>query len=338
MIGRAAPIIGLDLGSARLKAFQPAPRGATGPDAAPASLELPRLRVGGPPDSEEARRLAEVMQRRGFVGRRCVIAAPASVTRVTPLELPPAASGAPLAALARAELTRLTGADPGGGGIELAYWPVPRAPSGPSDGPVLAVGLPTEQAEAWLSPLDEAGLEVVAIDAAPLAIGRALHPRAGPSGDGPRLWVCADIGHEALGIVAFHGAIPFYARRLPELGLGALLASWSGRVGVGVAWLPRLLCRGALPELTPCLQAFARDLRAECEVTARFAAGHYPGVPLDPWRWVGGGARVLEGALAGTDAPGPRAGADGVAMALAVGLSRRDQGPMPSLTGREAAA
>lgn len=308
MIRREAPLIGLDVGAARVKAFQQLDN-----DASPATADFPRLRPGTALDADEAARISDILRRRGFAGVRVALAAPAGMTTTAPLDLPPAASGAPLGVLARAELARLTNAD--GAEMELAFWPVPRSPMAASDGPVLAVGLPTAAAEAMLAPLDAAGLEPCVVDAPCLAHARATFATASTG-----IAAIADIGHEAVVITVFCDGTPFYTRRLTDLSLGSRLARWSSELNIDPRTVEPVLRHRASRALAERMLAFAAEVELECQTTCRYGLSQYPSAKHGAIVYVGGGAGLLAlvAPLPAPASPGPVA----PSLALAAGLSR----------------
>lgn len=204
--------IGLDLGAAALKACQHDARGQV-----IASLVLPRQRFGAEHDGDELRRLASMLERQGFVGRRVVAACPWPNVISEPLRLPPAESGAPRQELARAEMARLRQLTPGS--FELGFWPIPTPARGGEGAFVMASATTHAQADAYIDRFDEAGLDLVALDtpAGTLCRGvsRALAGRRG-------MTLIVDLGHhQARSVVLAEGAVVF-ERANDEAGLAAL--------------------------------------------------------------------------------------------------------------------
>ena len=121
------------------------------------------------PSAEEVSLFASVLERHGFMGRRAAIAAPVGLTQGSVLDLPPAGSGAPVAAIAAAEMARLHKLAPGS--FEVGLLAVAAPPRGAS--PTSAISLAHDRAEALLSAFDEANLDVAAIEPASIALVRA---------------------------------------------------------------------------------------------------------------------------------------------------------------------
>ncbi|MFO0785969.1 MAG: hypothetical protein U0573_06450 [Phycisphaerales bacterium] len=112
--------IAVDIGDTRVSILQLALRGTERHVHAWASFA--RLS----PDSgfeAEASRISGVLRRRGFVGTDLALCLPDSSTFGAVLELPPARSGAPLRAIAAAEIGRMFKQNPEM--LELAMWEVP---------------------------------------------------------------------------------------------------------------------------------------------------------------------------------------------------------------------
>ncbi|MEX0745546.1 MAG: pilus assembly protein PilM [Phycisphaeraceae bacterium] len=211
--------IGLDIGSRYIKAAQlvdddDAP--ATRPRLA-ASLVLERDAPGEPMSLNEARRLREVLERRGFTGRRVVVAVPSDALLTSVLQLPPRHSDAPLAEIALAEMARTHRCEPDS--FEVAFWDLPES-SRPAEGvPVMAAACRHEHADALLDALEPPGFEVLALDLEGWALWRAIAP--GVEGDDPLL-AMIDIGWQGVNFVLLYRRAVVYERMLGGTGLHAL--------------------------------------------------------------------------------------------------------------------
>jgi Tfp pilus assembly PilM family ATPase len=171
------------------------------------------------PGADEARRLAEILWRHGFQGRRAIVAVPESSILASVVEVPPAASGAPIATIASAELARLHGAD--GAELETDFWPLP--PCGPKGQrhEAIAVGVRRADMMSLLESLQSqggGGFEVVAADAPPCARARAAMSRQ----PADRQWAIIDLGWSASRLSVVHDNLIVYERALPDSGLAHL--------------------------------------------------------------------------------------------------------------------
>jgi len=204
--------IGIDLGASALKACQRDAHGRV-----IASLVLPRRRFGAEHDGQELRRLASMLERQGFVGRRVVAACPWPDVISEPLRLPPAESGAPRDELAKAEMARLRQLAPGS--FELGFWPIPTPARGGEGAFVMASATPHAQADAYIDHFDDAGLDLVALDTPAGSLCRGvLGEVAGRRG----MTLIVDLGHrQARSVVLAEGAVVF-ERCNDEAGLAHL--------------------------------------------------------------------------------------------------------------------
>ena len=105
--------------------------------------------------------LKDLLSRRGFSGRRLVVGLPPEALLTGVLDVPARGSGAPVDAIAQAELARMHQCDPKS--LEIANWGLPQA--GRKDtAQVMAVACPHQTAETVLGPFEEAGFDVMALD------------------------------------------------------------------------------------------------------------------------------------------------------------------------------
>jgi len=110
--------IGIDLGARALKAVQFDSTGRLC-----AAVTLPRQSAEPGAERAELARLAQVMDRQGFVGTACVSACPWPRVITEPLRLPPVESPAQRHDLAAAELVNARQLEPGT--FEVGLWPIP---------------------------------------------------------------------------------------------------------------------------------------------------------------------------------------------------------------------
>ena len=121
LLARPGPI-GLDIGARQVKAVQLASVGRDGRRVL-AAASFPRATPNQPRDADEAARVAEVLDRQGFVGRTVVVGLGPAQLMSSMLELPARAPGVPIEQIARMELARVHGRD--AAGFEFAQWEVP---------------------------------------------------------------------------------------------------------------------------------------------------------------------------------------------------------------------
>lgn len=122
--------------------------------------------------AQAARRAFAAMERKGVLGvRECVAVAPAQSMTTAVIELPPRASGAPVEALAAAEMMRGSS----GGGLEVALFPIRAKESGPVE--YFVAGAWRDGIMDLIADLAGCGVELLAVDAPACALGRACDAR-----------------------------------------------------------------------------------------------------------------------------------------------------------------
>jgi len=263
---------------------------------------VPRQRAGKPLEADEVARLAQVLQRQGFTGRKTILSVVTEHLFSDLLELPPASSGAPTEDLARMEVARLNGR--AAGSFEMVCWELPPSARPREQAYVLSSALPHEQANAVLDVLEAGGLQAVAIQTAGLALERAcrhlLRSDAAVQG-------ILDLGWSAFRMsVLCHGVI-CYQRVLPETGLAPLAAELCTRFRVAPEHLEVFLSgmglSGANEAAAPANPAMAAEVRslvaahfARClddiRATFDYVLGMYPGSALRGLLLAGGGAAL----------------------------------------------
>lgn len=333
------PLIGVDVSSRWIAVAQAEEAGA-GPPTLRAAACVARVGQGNP-DAAEIRRLAEVLDRRGFRAAPIVVAAPEDRLIMSALELPPRDSGAPVLELARMEVARTHKRDPGT--FETALWDVPSGR--PGEGPAtryMAAALPHEDAESLLAAADGAALRVRAIDVRAWALARACAPRTGPG-----LAALIDLGESGAVLVLVHAGVVAYQRTIAETGVDGLRAALAASLGLAPEVLEFVL--GGVPGQAPDLpegsasiiedyvEAIAAEARAAFDYVSRRAGG----AAVEQLLVVGAGARVpgmadrlgatlglqaavvTPGAVASC-APGTDAVKDDPRLTVALGLSMHD--------------
>ncbi|MBL0869534.1 MAG: hypothetical protein IBJ18_03040 [Phycisphaerales bacterium] len=168
----------------------------------------------------DAQLVANLLDRRDFVSRRVVIAAPGDSAFSAVLDLPPRSSAAPVDQLAAIELARSHKLDPKD--ITVATWQLPLPTRAGEPAKHMAVALPSAAGERLVAAFESEGLFVEAIDARALAMARALTPH--PDDEGCIIPIlCAD-WHRASLTAVFQGEV-FYERALETARFRALDAA-----------------------------------------------------------------------------------------------------------------
>ncbi len=170
----------------------------------------------GPPpgagdDSLLGERLARLIGQGCFGGRNVGMVLSCAQVQFHALRVPEAALHQPREALQQAlrwEVAREARTEPQE--LEVRYWPLP---SGRSQAPnVVAVALPNQRAEAWISRLRPWGLRLTRLDAAPCAhvrLASLLWPPAPHE-----LWCVLDLGRRYGTLTVALGNVPAYIRSI----------------------------------------------------------------------------------------------------------------------------
>lgn len=282
MIGVRRSAIGVDVGTWMLRAAQVdlRTRDVVG------WVAIPRLTPGVAVDRAELCRLRSVLDRRGMMGDRIVMAAPHDVTSSAVLDLPPRASGAPIERLALVEMARLHRCEPGA--LEAASWDVPFGGKVATQCAVMASACPSEVVLSLVDAASDAGLLVEAIDLECLALHRAVRvwgtvlagteevtgegsggARGGGGGSEQAAGARAsrldgfliDLGATSGRLSVVSGGAVVMERQLGELAIGELVE----RLADELRLEPRIageVLRGLRPESVSWRRA--SDLRGEC--------------------------------------------------------------------------
>jgi len=216
LIGERRTPLGLDLGAHSLKAVQLARRG--GSWRAIATASIPRTKPGTPLEPADLQRLAETLKRQGFSGRDAIVAVPPALLRSGMLELPSRSAELPFAEIARAEFCRISKCDPED--ALVSFWELPPAVRASRATFAMAVGCNGRDADQWIGMVQEAGFEVVALDAGGSALARSCLPLAAAE---PDLTAILDVGWSCCVIVITKSGQVIYERRIAESGLGGLV-------------------------------------------------------------------------------------------------------------------
>jgi len=219
--------IGLDVGWRCVKAAQTAARAGSMRVIAAACFE--RAEPGEPVSAREMERIAAVLDRSGFVGRRCVIGVDRASLLMSELELPPSGTGAPREQIARLELARAHRRE--ATGFELGLWDVPAPARSGGGAHALAVACPHEQAEAVLDVAESAGLIVTALDHPGCALARLV-----TVGDGrERVRAILDLGERAGVLTLVRAGVVLFEREIESCSIGGLLGRIAEQTGLDCA-------------------------------------------------------------------------------------------------------
>lgn len=245
--------IGVDVGSRGIRAAQL----ARTPSGWRLHAAAEFARAPDSPLDAEARRLAGVLERRGFRGHNVVLAAPGEQLLGTVLELPPRSSSAPIHQLAAAELGRMHRVDPAA--MEVALWEIPAANRAATGCDYMIAACPHAAANALLDSFENAGLRVRALDLPQLALLRAC---AGSIRPAPSMDAVLHVGWDRCSLFIVADGVIAYERTLEGAEGKALVGGITQRLETEASAVEELLTsesRGV--ELGEASSAMAAELR-----------------------------------------------------------------------------
>lgn len=251
--------IGIDTGSRFIKALQ-AERDGEGVRIV-AAARLPRAEQGAKLAASELARLAAVLERQGFRGRKVVMAMHAAAETASPIQLPPRASGAPLEEIALAQVADAARCAPGE--LETRWWETV-AGRRPGEGvAAFGVGVRRDELAAALDDFASAGFDVAAVDARACALARgcaACHGAQIEAG----AWALVEIGASASFVTVVHHGVVFFVRTLPEAGLDAVVEAVASESGAD-----RALVEAAIQRFNHPSAAERNSLQAQTDARVR---------------------------------------------------------------------
>ncbi len=242
------------------------------------------VETGGEDLSEETvARVARILDRRGFEGRRVTLCAPDDAAISALLDVPDRASGAPIDQIVRSELARLARAE--ASTLCATSWDLPAHARQREGASVLGVALPEDEGERLCAVFECVGLRVVAIDARFCAVARAC----GSIIQGQELAGVVEISHGASRVIVLHHDTIVYERSLPACGLDGLVATLVRELRTDEEIATHLLMHEGLCEqfgderdgwvrlgtAREAIAAWTSDLARECETALRFTRERY---------------------------------------------------------------
>lgn len=208
-------VIGLDVGSRIIKAAQLS--WDQGRYRIEALALLPRTETGESIQQEEVRHLKRTLQRQGFQGAKVVLAVRDQELLRGSIELPPGVTGAPVAQMARMELSRMHHLAPDA--FEMMYWEMPLKDHGTSVNRMIAVGCAHDVANAHLDEFERARMDVAALDVRSAAAARSCSALTAPM---PAITAILDLGWSSTTLLLACGSSIIYERVLESPSLQVL--------------------------------------------------------------------------------------------------------------------
>ena len=291
--------IGIDVGTRSIKVAQ-LTLSDDKPQIAALSM-LPRSKDGEDINTEELHLMKRVLKRQGFVGNEVVLAAPQSGLLQGVFDVPPQVSGAPVAQIARMELSRIHNVPPDS--FEMICWDPPGPGKSKSATQTIAIGCPHEVADAYIDQFENAGFNVRALDVRIAATARACLPLTMPP---PALTSILDIGWDSTKLLLMCGEKVIYERHFRNKCLAKLRGKISDTFRIteeaadqviGAIGFEANSEAGDLDEET--VEVIRRMLRKhfdqmleELEASFDYAHYQYPGEGAKRLLLIGGGARI----------------------------------------------
>lgn len=222
---RARTAIGIDVGSRIIKAVQLQVQ--RGRYRTAAISVVPRADAEKDLGGEEVCELRGVLKRQGFQGRDIILAAPDQELLRGVFDLPRQVSGAPVAQIARMELSRMHQVQPDS--FEMICWEPATAGPSQSTMQAIAVGCPHETADAFLDQFDQNGFNVCALDVRSAAAARACAPLILAP---PAVTAILDLGWSTTKLLLVCGGTVIYERLLAGARLSALVVRLSDKFNI----------------------------------------------------------------------------------------------------------
>lgn len=297
--GKSRATIGVDVGARSIKVAQLSLSG--GKLQIAALSMLPRTNVGEEIEPEEILRMKRVLKRQGFSGHDVVLAAPENGLLPGVFDVPPKVSGAPVAQIARMELSRIHGVKPDS--FEMVCWDPPDPGQSKSTMQAIAIGCPHETANAFIDLFENSGFRVRALDIRIAAAARACMSLTAPP---PALTSILDIGWNSTKLLLVCGDRVIYERPFRNKCLTKLRSKLGETFGITDEAADQVISAigfasadeaGELDRET--VEVIRRMLRKhfdmmleELEASFDYANYQYPGEGAKRLLLIGGGAKI----------------------------------------------
>ncbi|MDX9912145.1 MAG: hypothetical protein RBS39_09965 [Phycisphaerales bacterium] len=274
-------LIGLDIGERRIRAVQLDASGAR----VHRTLCIVRPPVGGETlGDDECGRLADALDRLGFAGSRVSMVAPRAALCSSVLDLPPRATGAPIEKIAMGELAGRNRIDPER--TELALWSTGEPGSRNGTERIIAVACAHEKAEAYVAPLERAGLRVEGMIPPTIALVQAMSV-------GRSHRIVLDLGWSSARVALVRDGLVLFDRAMQDAGLARVFERVGETLGARAEACEIAARRAGSPverAINGEMEAFVRDLRRGVEEALGYGA---KSARIDsPVEVCGGGAAI----------------------------------------------
>lgn len=211
------------------------------------------------PSSADIDSLVSRIADAGMRGLSAAVCLPTNKHFSSLMDVPAVASGAPIGEITRAELCRETGKKPEE--CETVWWPLPRAGRAHESDRAMAVGCQISDADAFIQPVQAAGLVVNVLDLRAAALLRACRPLLR---DDDSITPILEIGHSSALIAIAIGRTLIYQRRVDFAGLHCMHRLLMTQLGVDAEIATHLLTHvgvsGSSPQPPIARLAEIRDL------------------------------------------------------------------------------
>ncbi|UCD58342.1 MAG: pilus assembly protein PilM [Candidatus Hydrogenedentota bacterium] len=297
--GKSRTAIGVDVGTRSIKAAQLSLSGGK-PRIAALSM-LPRSKEGDQIETEDLLRMKRLFKRQGFYGNEIVLTAPENGLLRGVFDVPPQVSGAPVAQIARMELSRIHHVVPDS--FEMVRWDPPDPGKSKSTTQTLAIGCPHEAADAFIDVFEDCGFTVSALDIRIAAAARACKTLTVPP---PALTSILDIGWDSTKLLLICGDTLIYERSFRNKCLAKLRGTLCQTFNITEEAADQVIsaigfeANGEAGELDQeSVDVVRRMLRKhfdmmleELEASFDYANYQYPGEGAKRLLLIGGGARI----------------------------------------------
>jgi len=251
------------------------------------------------PTVDELAAFRGTLARQGMAGRRIVLGVPARHLLTAVVDVPARSSGAPVDAIARAELAAMHSCEPTT--LEAVCWELPETASERPTNQAMTMACPHGVSDPLLDAFEAAGFDVMALDGPLQAAVRTCRERLRP--DAVTCFLHVGWDTTAMSLV-FCGRV-VYHRLIPQMGVGAAADRLADDLGLDDAVLSRLLSGGQADdpderelrdELAKALRPTWRSILTETEAPLAYVAHQYPDAAVHEVLVTGYGAADSAGA------------------------------------------